>query len=449
MPDSTFGKSAPKGPSLRHWIRDRVLFLALIIFVSGMGLYIGAGKLFSPEGAWLHPVKEFSLLIAMIGVVSLGYELFLRELTFKEYKQALEEIVNPDAVRLGIKAIFKNRSELGHAYTFEQLFKNVKKEIFIGGSSLLSISTGSRDLLKEKLLAGINVRLLVMDPDSEVVEIITRQIGGKATFLNEINTSLLLFQKLEEELKQVQAPGVGRLEIQTYSVIPSHSFIALDSEEPGGLIVADIGPYLGRSHQRPSMVLIQKKGGLYDHYLELGQALWKESHPVSKTLQARAGEKTRTLVFSSGPKTQVLDTASGQWRPAVLCQLSQRWQGIKGAQWVGFREQVTPQEAQTGGRYRFRLEFDLPVGSPEAIKYADLYVRADDACTLTINGTALKEEVGGAEFPDPFILDVGDYLQPGANEVLFEVVNYAQPQAQAWDDNPLGLIYRLHVEFTE
>ena len=179
------------GLNIRGWVRDRILFLAMGIFVVGAAGYIGAGKIMDDQSMWQHPVREFALLISLIGVISLGYEIFLRELTFNEYKEALQEIVNPDAVRLGIQGIYKNRSELAQATSFEVLFENVKEEIFIGGSSLLSISTASRELIKNKVLNGIKVRLLVMDPNSPVVELITRQGGGRHTFLNEIKTSLL------------------------------------------------------------------------------------------------------------------------------------------------------------------------------------------------------------------------------------------------------------------
>ena len=116
------------GVNIRQWVRDRILFLAVAIFVIGAGAYIGAEHVFDSHGIWFHPVREFALLISLIGVISLGYEIFLRELTFNEYKEALEEIVNPDAVRLGIHGIYKNRSELAQATSFEDLFKNVKEE---------------------------------------------------------------------------------------------------------------------------------------------------------------------------------------------------------------------------------------------------------------------------------------------------------------------------------
>ena len=194
-----------EGLNIREWVRERILFLAMGIFVLGAAGYISAGKVLDDDSMWLHPVREFALLISLIGVISLGYEIFLRELTFKEYKEALQEIVNPDAVRLGIQGIFKNRSELAQATSFEVLFENVKKEVFIGGSSLLSISTASRELIKDMVLRGINVRLLVMDPNSPVVELITKQGGGRHTFLNEIKTSLLLLQKLYHEIEDANA----------------------------------------------------------------------------------------------------------------------------------------------------------------------------------------------------------------------------------------------------
>ena len=77
--------------NLKNWVRDRILFLGLVIFVIGAAGYIGAEKMVGPHSPWIHPIREFSLLISMVGVVSLGYEVFLRELSFKEYKEALEE----------------------------------------------------------------------------------------------------------------------------------------------------------------------------------------------------------------------------------------------------------------------------------------------------------------------------------------------------------------------
>jgi len=311
---------ATENLSLKTWVRDRILFLALVIFFLGGAFYIGAGKFLDPQNEWLHPIKEFALLLSLVGVVSLGYELFLREMTFREYKDALEEIVNPDAVRLGIEGIYKNRSELGRSISFESLFRQVDKELFVGGSSLLSIVTSSAELLKKKVLRGVDVRLLLMDPSSHVVEIITRQGKGRATFLNEIRTSLMLLQKISHEIDSEPGyPDRGKLTVHTYDCIPSHSFICLDEGSLNGKIVADIGPYLGRTTPRPSMVVVNKKDGIYDYWKSMGDLLWQESKFFDLSKDDLFGTQAKAFMFTSGANTEYYEKTTGGWEKASIC----------------------------------------------------------------------------------------------------------------------------------
>lgn len=443
-------KSSKSGPNIREWVHDRIVFLAISIFVIGGSVYIAADHFLSPENIWLHPIKEFSLLIALIGIVSFGYEVFLRELTFRQYKQALQEILNPDAVRLGIQGIYKNRSELGSATSFEGLFKKVRREIFIGGSSLLSISTSSRELLKEKVLQGINVKLLLMDPDSPVVELITKQGGGKHTFLNEIKTSLLLLQRVQDEIEE--APGSsekGKLIVHTYDTIPSHSFISVDSGDSSGVIIADIGPYLGRSTPRPSMMVVNKKNGMYDYWQEMNDLMWEKSKPAILTSDKPLGSKTKTLVLSSGRETNFYDIQSESWRPASIAQMDPSWRTIKGSHWIWIREAATLEEAKTGSQNKFCVKFDIPPGKQASIIRAQLLLRSDDVCHITVNDVGMNQEFGGSDYPDPFIIDIDKYIKDGENAISFELICFAKPNAEGPEDNRTGLIYRLHIEYRE
>lgn len=435
--------------NVRQWVRDRILFLAMGIFVVGATGYITAGSFFDESSIWFYPVREFALLISLIGVISLGYEVFLRELTFNEYKDALEEIVNPDAVRLGIQGIYKNRSELAQATSFETLFENVKEEIFIGGSSLLSISTASRELIKEKVLGGIKIRLLLMDPNSPVVELITRQGGGKHTFLNEIKTSLLLLQKLHDEIQQENSPeNKGRLIVHSYASIPSHSFISIDPGRSSGVIVADIGPYLGRSTPRPSMLVVNKKKGMFDYWKNMNEVMWEASYPVALEEADPTFPNTKTLVLASGHETEYYDAESKTWAKASICQMGSGWRGIKGSQWVWVRETVLPEEAKTGSQHKFRIKFNLPINSPTAIRRAEILLRSDDTCRVSVNAVSLQQEYGGAEYSDPFLIGIDPHVQDGENTIGFELISYAQPDAKGTDENSAGLIYRLHIEYS-
>ena len=353
-------KVGKNGLNIREWVRDRILFLAVGIFVVGGTGYITAGKVLDKQSIWLHPVREFALLISLIGVISLGYEIFLRELTFNEYKEALQEIVNPDAVRLGIQGIYKNRSELAQKTPFETLFKLVQKELFIGGSSLLSISTASRELIKDKVLSGIKVRLLVMDPSSPVVDLITKQGGGRHTFLNEIKTSLLLLQKLHHEIADTNTPSKGELIVHSYDIIPFHSFISIDAQSSSGLIIADIGPYLGRSTPRPSMQVVNKKNGMFGYWKDMNEIMWESSKPVKMEAVNPSATDTKTLVLGSGTDTEFYDPESDCWKKASICQMGSKWRGIKGGQWVWVRGTVTKEEAITGSKKKLRLNFNIP-----------------------------------------------------------------------------------------
>ncbi|MCH8311811.1 MAG: hypothetical protein IID17_02360 [Nitrospinae bacterium] len=443
-------KSFKSGPNIRQWVHDRIAFLAVVIFVVGASINIAVDQFLSQDNIWLHPIKEFSLLIALIGIVSFGYEVFLRDLTFREYKQALQEILNPDAVRLGIQGIYKNRSELGSATSFEGLFKKVKREIFIGGSSLLSISTSSRELLKEKVLKGINVKLLLMDPDSQVVELITKQGGGKHTFLNEIKTSLLLLQRVQDEIEETAGySGKAKLIVHTYDTIPSHSFISVDSGDSTGVIIADIGPYLGRSTPRPSMMVVNKKNGMYDYWQEMNNLMWENSKPVNFTPVESLGSKTKTLVLSSGRETDFYDTQTESWRPASIAQMDPGWRTIKGSHWIWIRESATLEEAKTGSQNKFRVQFDIPPGKQESIIRAELLLRSDDACHITVNDVGMNQEFGGSDYPDPFIIDIEKFIKDGENTISFELICFAKPNAEIPEDNRTGLIYRLHIEYRE
>jgi hypothetical protein len=329
------------------------------------------------------------------------------------------------------------------------LFNNVKEEIFIGGSSLLSISTASRELIKEKVLSGVKIRLLLMDPNSPVVELITRQGGGKHTFLNEIKTSLLLLQKLHDEIQQKSPPGnKGELIVHSYDSIPSHSFISIDPERSSGVIVADIGPYLGRSTPRPSMLVVNKKKGMFDYWKEMNDLMWEASYPVDMEAADPTSSETKTLVLASGIETEYYDTESETWEKASVCQMGSGWRGIKGGQWVWVRETVSLEEAKTGSQHKFRFKFALPINNPNAIRRAEILLRSDDTCHISVNAVSLRQEYGGAEYPDPFLIDIDQYVQDGENTISFELISYARPDAKDTGDNPTGLIYRLHIEYS-
>ena len=177
--------------------------------------------------------------------------------------------------------------------------------------------------------------------------------------------------------------------------------------------------------------------------------MWRESHPVKYYKATPSGTEPKTLVLASGPETEYYDVAAVAWKPASICQMNGKWRTIKGSQWVWVRDAVSLEEAQTGSQNRMRAYFQLPNESSIDILRAELFVRCDNYCRLEVNDVGLLQKYGGAEYPDPFIIDISNRVFPGKNVVEFEVNHFSKPTATSGEDNPTGLIYRLHVEYRE
>ena len=231
-------------------------------------------------------------------------------------------------------------------------------------------------------------------------------------------------------------------------MIPSHSFIAVDSESPNGLILADIGPYLGRNLPRPSMAVIKKKNGMFGYWQEMNELMWKEGKSISGENNGDSSN-IKTLLLVSGPETEYFEKSDDSWFPATICQMNPKWRSMKGSQWVWVNESVNLEEAKTGSRKKLRSHFEIPINLNGKILRGELFLRSADNCRISINNTEQAQSYGGAEYPDPFILNIASMLKPGKNTVQFEVNNFAKPTAQSPEDNPAGLIYRLHIEYQE
>ena len=155
-------------------------------------------------------------------------------------------------------------------------------------------------------------------------------------------------------------------------------------------------------------------------------------------------------MFASGKDTEYYDKLTDNWQQASICKMNGNWRSIKGSQWVWIRESVTLQEAKTGTKNRFRLKLNLPIDCrDECIVRADMFLRSDYECHITVNDVRLNQDYGGASYPEPFIIDVGKNLKSGENTLYFELMSFAKPEVNDPEDNLTGLIYRLHLEYLE
>ena len=142
-------------------------------------------------------------------------------------------------------------------------------------------------------------------------------------------------------------------------------------------------------------------------------------------VDAPSAINTKTLVLASGSKTEFYDYESDTWQKASICQMGNDWRGIKGGEWICVRDTVTKEEAITGTKRKLRQQFNIPSESAVSIRSAEMFLRSADACNISVNDVRLVQEYGGAEYPDPFLIDIDQYVQVGDNIITFELVSYA------------------------
>jgi hypothetical protein len=198
------------------------------------------------------------------------------------------------------------------------------------------------------------------------------------------------------------------------------------------------------------MVVVNKKDGIYDYWKSMGDVMWQESKFFNLSNEDLFGTKTKAFMFTSGLETEFYDKTTDSWENASICKMDEKWRSIKGSQWIWVRDSTTLEDVKTGRKQRFRLKLQLPSNCHgECIVRADLYLRANDECRISVNNISMNQVYGGASYPEPFIVDIGENLKAAENMIYFEVLSFAKPDAKEVQESLTGLIYRLHLEYRE
>ncbi len=132
--------------------------------------------------------------------------------------------------------------------------------------------------------------------------------------------------------------------------------------------------------------------------------------------------------------------------PAVATWAHPLWATIDGATWIWSTSQVSQESATNGEVKTFTKDFEI-AGTPTS---ATLQVAADNDYKVVINSTDAFTDTSGESFFGAHSHDALPYIHSGSNTISFEATNWPQNgPGQTPEDNPAGLIYKLHVESTD
>ena len=169
--------------------------------------------------------------------------------------------------RMGLRKVYPRR-DINQEYS--KLLEKTEKQIDVLGFGLNQFREDNGDIVKNKAIKGINIRLLVIDPKSSILKIRSYQendMGGE--------TIEIPLKKLKEYVnevnKTIEELGRGeKIKIKCYNALPSTMIFRIDD-------TMFIGPYL---HKRLSRTTITYKieGGteIFKQYENHFGDLWND-----------------------------------------------------------------------------------------------------------------------------------------------------------------------------
>jgi hypothetical protein len=227
---------------------------------------------------WLDVGRDFGITLCSIGILSLCYEAVIRKQLVADFEKALPAIVNPDANRLGITAIFGTRSD--RRTPLDELLQSARRDVLLYGLALYNVAVENRDLLHELVtVKHCRIRVLIFDHQSPHVEAMEASLGTVGSLLAGVRRATEVFRALQDQLR---AEGVGpeRFEARVYRTVPTFGMIALDPSEPYGRILVEWNGLDVKGYQCPGLELRRSNSAPYLFFTKQAETVWRHGIPL-------------------------------------------------------------------------------------------------------------------------------------------------------------------------
>lgn len=191
-----------------------------------------------------------------------AYELAMTTIYKKRWEYDLAEEI---ADKWGILDIQPGRGRAEES-EYREVLRKCENELHIQAITLTRFRNDLTQLFEEKAAVGVEIRLLLMDPDSELCEWYERIEPERNDLANKIRNSVEYYQSVDAD----------NLEIRYYEAVPNNYF-RVDQK-------AFIGPYFVNISGRSTITLltdINKELG--SQYKENFEELWEHSREPGRS----------------------------------------------------------------------------------------------------------------------------------------------------------------------
>jgi hypothetical protein len=248
--------------------------------VLGLGgfIIIALAQWLIPERAgWYRDLPtEIGIAITSGGIVGFVYENLIRSDLVDEIKTILADIVDTDARRLGITAIFDSRTDKSRRVQLKSLIQDARKELMFVGVGLGPIMTEYSDDLSGAMARGCDVRFLIFDLRNGPAGVLEASLGKGDLIANLTGSfgSAISFLRTDETHR--------KFELRVFDVVPTFGAVAVDRAEGDGRIFLELNCFHSSGDQCPGFALEKRAGGLFYTYDRQIAELWRGATPIER-----------------------------------------------------------------------------------------------------------------------------------------------------------------------
>lgn len=168
--------------------------------------------------------------------------------------------------------------ELLSSYSVQNQLLSTARKVFFWGLTFERMTPHVRDTLERRLQSGLEVRFLIIKPNSSAV----KMAAFRSPYQGENRINIMLDTILLDLNTIAQnATPPAKLEVRVTDYLPAWTIMAFDPHLPNGQMFVSLLTFRTPGENRPSFKLNSKDSEWFHIFTEQFEALWKEAEAVS------------------------------------------------------------------------------------------------------------------------------------------------------------------------
>ena len=272
-------------PSLKNAARvlHYAVLVSIIVFLLGVILLLMSyhvRELGAPPTLLSEILRDLGIVLCSIGLISLLYELLIRRQLIADYNSALQDILDPDTKKLGIRALFRDRDDkTARGRSLDALLRTTKRDMICLGLGFYQFLPEKRELLLTKIKENCCFKFLIFNPHSRNAPALDESLGyGNGSLIRFLEAQQAYFFDFMNTLTQEQM--ADRFEVRAYDVVPTFGGLLVDSSDDSGFLMIELYGCRVEGAVCPGIELIPKNSYWYAFYERQISELWRGARPL-------------------------------------------------------------------------------------------------------------------------------------------------------------------------